>query len=493
MKKIQILSISLLFICLVTSCSKSIDLEPISSISNSSFWKTENDAKGVLNGMYVRLRTRVIANNHYLFMGEARSEVMGPNFSTPAPYDLFYDNVLDKNNSGPVTWEGLYATIHDANLLIKFVPEIKFGSNDEKNDILAQAHTMRAFSYFLLVKTWGDVPLRDIPIEGSSEELIQKERTSKSEIFAFIKQDINAATKLFSNNNFPAGRNVWSKPAANALKADIFLWTGKRLNGGNADFEVALSALNEVENADVALLDNYADVFAFNNKGNKEMIFSIKFGEFEAGNGYGTTYLYPSYLPPNIDDATKNAIGVPGGGSQWTVSDLVRNQFTIDDQRRNVTFLEMYTLDNVGNRTFYGSFAYKFKGVVIGGVRNFIDDVPIYRYADILLMKAEAKNALGQNPTTEINLVRRRAYKSNFSSHVFVNGSKENNDEAILKERLFELTVEGKRWWDLVRFGKAFDLVPSLKSRKGQDHLLLFPISETVLGLEPKVKQNPGY
>ncbi len=132
-------------------------------------------------------------------------------------------------------------------------------------------------------------------------------------------------------------------------------------------------------------------------------------------------------------------------------------------------------------------------GVEISGVRNFIDDVPIYRYSDVLLMKAEAKNALGQDPSTEINLVRARAYGANFNNYQFVNGTIAQNDDAILKERLLELTLEGKRWWDLVRFGKAFDLIPSLNSRKGQDHLLLFPISESVLSLEPKVKQNPGY
>lgn len=108
-------------------------------------------------------------------------------------------------------------------------------------------------------------------------------------------------------------------------------------------------------------------------------------------------------------------------------------------------------------------------------------------------MKAEAKNALGQDPSPEINLVRQRAYGTNFPARTFVNGTKAANDDAILKERLLELVVEGKRWWDLVRFDKAFDLVPSLQTRKTERHLLLFPISTTVLSLEPKVKQNPGY
>ncbi|RYE18578.1 MAG: RagB/SusD family nutrient uptake outer membrane protein, partial [Sphingobacteriaceae bacterium] len=80
-----------------------------------------------------------------------------------------------------------------------------------------------------------------------------------------------------------------------------------------------------------------------------------------------------------------------------------------------------------------------------------------------------------------------------YNAHIFINGTKDANDDAILKERLFELAYEGKRWFDLVRFGKAFDLVPSLQSKKGQDYLLLSPINLSVLALDSKVIQNPGY
>ena len=100
---------------------------------------------------------------------------------------------------------------------------------------------------------------------------------------------------------------------------------------------------------------------------------------------------------------------------------------------------------------------------------------------------------MGQDPSAEINLVRKRAYKTEYENHVFSNGSKATNDDAILKERLLELATEGKRWWDLVRFDKAFDLVPSLENMEGQNDLLLWPIPLSVLSLEPKVEQNPGW
>ncbi len=108
-------------------------------------------------------------------------------------------------------------------------------------------------------------------------------------------------------------------------------------------------------------------------------------------------------------------------------------------------------------------------------------------------MIAEAKNALGQDPTEEINQVRERAYGSNFERHVFVNGTKEANDELILKERLFELALEGHRWWDLVRFNEEFNLVPSLQGREEEKHLVLWPLSKTTLSKETLVDQTPGY
>ena len=172
---------------------------------------------------------------------------------------------------------------------------------------------------------------------------------------------------------------------------------------------------------------------------------------------------------------------------------LVRNQFTKDDARRRGSFYEIYTFAPDGDSTFYTSVSLKGTGIVTAGNRVFSSDEILYRYADVMLMKAEAKNALDQDPSDEINQVRQRAYGAAFNDHVFVNGSKAQNDDAILKERLLELTYEGKRWWDLVRFNKAFDLVPTLQGRSNDKYLLLFPIANSVLSLEPLVKQNPGY
>lgn len=500
MKKVNtFFTLAVIAIAGFTSCTKTLELDPISQISNQSFWKTENDATGALNGMYVKLRTQAAGN---LFAwGESRSEVMDRSLGGTAGLQVFFLNELNRSNVGVSaanntinsTWQGMYAAVHAANLLLKKTPQISFSSENNKNQILAEAYAMRAYAYFMMTKTWGDLPLVLEPTEGSNPDVIMKERSSKAVIMTQIKADIDKALGLFPDNAFKNGRNMWSRPAVNALKAEVYLWSGKVMQGGQDDFRTALKAIEEVEKSDVVLLDKYESVFDYTNKGNKEILMAVRFQDIESSdNVFMNMYIDNSYMNKNTDQSTKDLIGVLGGLPAFTISKLVRDQFSIDDQRRNATFIEIYAPVN-GVNTFYGSAVSKFSGTVIGGARKFYDDIVLFRYADVLLMKAEAQNALSLDPTAAINAVRKRAYGVNFPVHTYVNQSVVENDKAILKERLLELTVEGKRWWDLVRFNKAFELVPSLASKPVDNNLLLFPIAETTLSLEPKVKQNLGY
>ncbi|MCE5346888.1 MAG: RagB/SusD family nutrient uptake outer membrane protein [Bacteroidales bacterium] len=489
-KKLICLSIAILSF---VACTKDINLTPISQISNASFWKTENDASGGLTGMYVRMRTQASVN--FFLWGEGRSGIFIQNFGMDPSAALYvFMNSLSQTNAGP-DWTTMYSVIHDANLLLKYVPGISFTSQDTKNNTLAQAYAMRAFIYFTMAKTWGDLALVTEPTEGYDPNTIYRERSSVADVFKLIKSDIDKALELFPNNNYTTARNFWSKPAVNTLKADVYLWTGKKLNGGNADFTTALNALNDVETSDVTLLPNFSDIFSYTGKGNKEIIMSVYFllNESPTHTVYGGVTGINAPTAPYTDAETIAKISpFNSKDGYWQISPDICNQFSNDDQRKDATFIVVNQTRN-GVTSWMYNCDQKYPGIISGGVRQSYDDYIIYRYADVVLMKAEAKNALGQDPSTEINKIRQRAYGNNYSSHVFVNGTKAENDDAILKERLFELLQEGKRWWDLVRFGKVFEQVPALKIYAGQDYRLLFPISETVLSLEPKMVQNPGY
>jgi hypothetical protein len=381
------------------------------------------------------------------------------------------------------------------------VPTIAFTSEATKNQLLAEAYTMRAYVYFIMTKSWGDLIIRTEPMEGYDPATGSlSERSPKEDVFALIKADIDMALQLYPNNSFTTGRAKWSKPAVNAVKAEVYLWTGKLLNGGAADFTTALNALNEVQTAaPLNLLTNFADVFTYTNKGNNEIVMALRLIDGEGATGY-TGFMYGMTIPGCTLQADKDAIGVQNAGGvsnhNWQISPVVRDKFTTDDQRRRATFIELYNYGaGCAPTTVAGAVTMKFKGTIVNGARAFLDDIIIFRLADILLMKAEAKNALLQDPSAEINQVRQRAYGTNYSDHVFVNGTQAQNDAAILDERLLELAVEGKRWWDLIRFGKAYEKVASLgpESADPDHNKLLFPISNGILALEPNVKQNPGY
>jgi hypothetical protein len=489
MKRITYISLIAGFTLALSSCKKAIDVEPTSTITASSFFKTQDDVIGALRGMYLELRGP--ATSDMFFLGEGRSEVLTSATAGTTGLERYYNNTLNVSNPGP-NWQGFYTAINAANLLIKYIPAITFASQTVRDNALAQAYTMRAFAYFVLVRSWGDVPIRTEPTESYNPATIQIARSPISDVFKLIKSDLDQAIALYPSNTPDVNRDMWSKPAANALKGDVYLWTGKLLNGGNADFTTALNALNDVQSADVQLLPKYSDIFSYTNKNNKEVLMAER---FQLLDGAGSNYWANMYVTSvsNVPAATVKFLGTLGngntGGNIMQITEAVRNQFTTDDQRRLGTFFEIY--DNANK--YVTSVTTKGAGVVSGGVRSFFTDVILYRYADVLLMKAEAKNALGQDPSAEINLVRQRAYGTNYNSHIFVNGTKDQNDAAILKERLLELCTEGKRWWDLIRFGQVFNLVPSLQGRQSETYLLLFPIGTTIRSLEPLVTENPGW
>ena len=285
--------------------------------------------------------------------------------------------------------------------MLKYVPNITFATEAAKNAILGEAYTMRAYAYFLMTKSWGDLIIRTEPMEGYDPATgNQGERSSQADIFNLIKADLDKAIQLYPNNSFTTGRAKWSKPAANAVKAEVYLWTGKRLNGGTADLNTALAAINEVQTATpLSLLPNFADIFSYTTKGNNEIIMAIRLIDGEGATGY-TNYMYGITVPPCTAQADKDYIGVQNAGGisnhNWQLSPAVRNSFTNDDQRKRATFLDLYTYNASCVQTGYsGTATMKFKGTIINGVRAFLDDVIIFRLADILLMKAEVKKCTG--------------------------------------------------------------------------------------------------
>lgn len=150
---------------------------------------------------------------------------------------------------------------------------------------------MRAFLYFHLLRSWGDVILHLTYTSGSTIDLanIQKAASPATEVMAHIKEDITASETAFNGDySYKYGKHYWSLGATKMLKGEVYLWSGKQMGGGEADYRTAKTALQEVDNCPgIDLEDNFTNVFAYANKKNKEIIFTIHNGrdEYNMWNG----------------------------------------------------------------------------------------------------------------------------------------------------------------------------------------------------------------
>jgi hypothetical protein len=165
------------------------------------------------------------------------------------------------------------------------------------------------------------------------------------------------------------------------------------------------------------------------------------------------------------------------------------------DQRKNTSIQAAYSKDATGKFNMAGCFLKKYQGEQNAGSRAFTNDFPIYRYADLLLLLAEAKVLLGESPKEEINLVRARAFGSNYNEGTFgFPNQKIDSDpmEAILKERKLEFIGEGKYWYDLRRMGDSF-VYKYTSLPVAESFRLLWPINRDALTNNRLLVQTKGY
>ena len=246
------------------------------------------------------------------------------------------------------------------------------------------------------------------------------------------------------------------------------------------------------------------------------MILNLYFDRQEATNDYGH-YMYQNRL--FVGSARdKDGVLFPGDTLKALSTGILYNEykpsfvasFDEDDTRRSASFFE-FTVGTPG-KLLPGSVFLKYQGQVYSDNAHIYDsNIVLYRYADVLLLLAEVKNALGEDPSTEINLIRKRAFGKKFAGHEFVSGDFAANELAILKERDHEFAGEYKRWYDLLRLQDASKqpLVFSAAAAYSDDHLagaaptpilktterqkLLWPVDRTVLNNDPLIKQTEGY
>lgn len=508
--------------CLATSFTGCLDMEPVSSITDANYWKDASQFEAFNVGLHGMLRERT----YTIFeLGEPRADIYNSNpFTGEATQGVerMIDNTLNAANPVISNFGDFYILINQLNLMISHTETTDLLDANVKNYYLGEAYGMRAYVYFHLLRSWGGVVLHLDYTEGSSIDIgnLSKAAASASEVMEQIKKDIQSSEDAFGNDySFKYGRCYWSKAATMMLKGEVYLWSGRQMGGGNSDYAIAKAALEDVKNAKVGLQSEFNKVFAYDNKENDEIIFTIHSGrnEYSMWNDrYRMTMVmnqanFGTYYDENGTLLNETEMADMSGLIRYQIEqDLYTQLFREGDNRKLYSLKGIYSKNTEnGQLTFNSPIAYKFQGVLLDGdaQRSWLDDYPIYRYADCLLALATAKAFLGEDISTEINAVRERAYgTAYFNEHkaevaypndtdasFYANNRFVASDaepiEAILKERLREFMFEGKRWYDIRLMGDDY----ATKYSNANKSRLLWPIDENSLGENDELVQTPGY
>ncbi len=436
--KIKII-LALLLAILYTSCSEDfLDIPSQESLTTSVYFQTEADFESAVNGIYAPLRGWFNGVSNSLLVGDIHSDnaryTLNPgyratqNVETPADF-------IPEATMWSGYWNTFYQWISRCNQVIGYIDDADFDATAKEN-LKGQALFLRAYSYFWLLRLYGDVVLNLEPVTTLDQTSLPL--SSEAEVKAQIISDVtDAAGMLLGKASQEAGRVT--KGTAYMLLADVHMWY--------SEWAEAESALNNITG--YSLMDNYSDIYNPGNKNNAESIWEIQFSSQSAD--YASTVVYRMFPYPSTADVVAEYTGVSNPnalteGEQYFVPtpELI-NAYEDGDERYDAT---ISFLDDANGWNLPMCIKYLHPHSTY---QQADENIPVYRYAEVLLFLAEAINEQGGSITevqAYLNQVRNRAGLGNTTA-----STQAELRDAIMNERQVELAFEGKRWWDLVRTG----------------------------------------
>ncbi|MCS7027492.1 MAG: RagB/SusD family nutrient uptake outer membrane protein [Bacteroidia bacterium] len=385
------------------------------------------------------------------------------------------------------TWNWLYRAIFKANLAIELLTKAK--ANEA---FIAEAKVLRAFFYYLLLDGWGNVPI----VTDSKTLVKDVNQSSRTEVYNFVVREL---TENIDKLHTPTASekqssyyNRFHKWVGYTILAKVYL--NAQVYTGTARFNEALNACNRIINEGGYSLIPGADYLDRGSKGlfgqtcnTQETIFGIFIdGEKAPRNIIGIRTLYGPHGNALFGFSTWNGATVHQDFyNKYNAQDIRRQQWLVGPQPGSTNYsLNISSLTSAGVQE--GARNAKFLPVppYNGGAAS--NDFPVYRFADIILMKAECLLRTGNvaAATEELNKIRNRAGLPNFTGTLTL--------DEIYDERGRELCWEGHRRQDMIRFGK-FLQPHDFKTSTSPSTYILFPIPASAIAANPTLRQNPGY
>ncbi|MFN8354916.1 MAG: RagB/SusD family nutrient uptake outer membrane protein [Spirosomataceae bacterium] len=486
-KKLLHSFVCVLVLLIPTSCSDWLDLHPQDGITKDKFWQTKEQVQAAVIGCYASMLNGLPET---LFLwGELRADMLATTFNTKAEeLDFINVNILPSNTI--TNWRTVYQIINYCNTVIDFAPAVldndKTFTQNALNGYLAEAKTIRALMYFYLVRTFGDVPLK-LKATSTDNEITPIAKSTKAEVLDQIVKDLVEAEPnaplTYGNASTDKGRVT--RYVVNALQADVYLWLDK--------YSEALTACDKViKSAKFGLMQGnffYSSVFVQGNS--NESIFELQFDRQK------TNSFYSVFVTP------RRFIANP-----YVIDEVFTQDFT-DDTKKDLRGDE-------ASVRFSDGLIWKYVGQN-GSTLRAIDESyahwVVYRYADVLLMKAEALALLnrGAEAITLVQTIRDRAKALSFTEKKPDPTDINAITDYILEERAREFAFEGKRWYDVLRHSKRnnykrLDILLEMIARcvppdRQQSALAKYkdynshylPIYQYELQTDPNLVQNPFY
>lgn len=443
---------------LIVSCSDFLDENPKDKVAQSNYYKTSQDAVAAVNAIYAYLgaynldalgpfpgSTAGVYHSTFWYTIGMASDNMMNNQAGTIDNDQLATFTYNSNNSNFLEiWRVHYKVIYLANIAIERIPGITM---DEtlRNRLVNEAKFLRGLMYFNLVRMFGDIPL--IVSENAP---LNPEAAPKEDVYKQIIDDLTDAEALPKDGQIQEGRAT--QGAARSILAKVYLTIDDYQKASDKAWEVIDSQVYDI-------WDDFEDAFKLSSRGGKEAIFSVGFGDANGGISFWEVGQFNvRLLPTELSQGRANVSNTNG----WqTVTENLYEAFSPIDKRRNATFMteflnddgDLVQLDKIYIRKYWDEAA----DPTAGGSTN---DFPVIRYADVLLIYAEAQAELNDfdKANEYLNMVRGRAGLGD----VNINDLAAFKD-AILSERRKEFVAEGQRWFDLVRMEKLNEKVHEAK------------------------------